>query len=80
MLDLLGDCGLHANFNIVDLSHYDANDDLSTNPSQEEENKAHQGADHIHGYKAKCARDPSSLSSGPITRLGARKYKKHLMR
>ncbi|XP_062075242.1 uncharacterized protein LOC133779278 [Humulus lupulus] len=46
-------------------------DDLRTNPSQEGENDAHQGAghaDHTCGNGAGFTLDPLSLPSGPITR------------
>jgi hypothetical protein len=51
-LDLPGEYGVSASFNVADLSPFDVGDDLRTNPSQEGENDANQGAghaDHTHG-------------------------------
>ncbi|XP_050252895.1 uncharacterized protein LOC126699228 [Quercus robur] len=60
-LDLPGEYGVNASFNVADLSPFDAGDDLRTNPSQEGENDAHQGAghaDHTSGNEAEFAQDP----------------------
>uniref|UniRef100_A0A2N9FBE6 RNA-directed DNA polymerase n=1 Tax=Fagus sylvatica TaxID=28930 RepID=A0A2N9FBE6_FAGSY len=43
-LDLPGEYGVSASFNVADLSPFDVGDDLRTNPSQEGENDANQGA------------------------------------
>jgi hypothetical protein len=69
-LDLPGEYGVSASFNIADLSPFDVGDDLSANPSQEWENDISQGAghaNHTHGNGAEFAQDPLSLPSGPIT-------------
>ena len=87
-LDLPGEYGVSTSFNVADLSPFDAGDDLRTNPSQEGENDAIQGAeyaedergaDHTHGSGDKFAQDPLSLSSGPITRLRAKHFKEALI-
>lgn len=39
-LDLLGEYGVSASFNVFDLSPFDVGDDLRTNHSQEGENDA----------------------------------------
>jgi hypothetical protein len=80
-LDLPGEYGVSTSFNVVDLSLFDVGDDLRTNPSQEGENDANQGAghvDHTRGNGAKVAQDPLSLPSGPITRLRAKHFKEAL--
>jgi hypothetical protein len=45
-LDLLGEYGVSASFNVVDLSSFDVGDDLRTNPSQGGENDANHVARH----------------------------------
>ena len=63
------------------MSPFDVGDDLRTNPSQEGENDAHQGAGHANytsGNGAELAQDPLSFSSGPITRLRAKRFKEAL--
>uniref|UniRef100_A0A2N9GXJ1 RNA-directed DNA polymerase n=1 Tax=Fagus sylvatica TaxID=28930 RepID=A0A2N9GXJ1_FAGSY len=80
-LDLPGEYGVSASFNVADLSPFDVGDDLRTNPSQEGENDANQGAghvDHTLGNGAEFAQDPLSLPSGPITRLRAKRFKEAL--
>jgi hypothetical protein len=80
-LDLPGEYGVSASFNVADLSPFDVGDDLRTNPSQEGENDANQGAgqaDHTRGNGAEVAQDPLSLPSGPITRLRAKRFKEAL--
>ena len=80
-LDLPGEYGVSASFNVADLSPFDVGDDLRTNPSQEGENDANQGAghaDHTSGNGAEFAQDPLSLPSGPITRLRAKRFKEAL--
>jgi hypothetical protein len=69
-LDLPGEYGVGASFNVADLSPFDVGDDLRANPSQEGENDASQGAghaNHTRGNGAEFAQDPLSLPSGPIT-------------
>jgi hypothetical protein len=87
-LDLPGEYGVSASFNVADLSPFDVGDDLRTNPSQEGEYDANQGAndanqgagqvDHTLGNGAEYAQDPLSLPSGPITRLRAKRFKEAL--
>jgi hypothetical protein len=80
-LDLPGEYGVSASFNVADLSPFDVGDDLRTNPSQEGENDANQGAghaDHTRENGAEVAQDPLSLPSGPITRLRAKRLKEAL--
>uniref|UniRef100_A0A2N9FAV0 Tf2-1-like SH3-like domain-containing protein n=1 Tax=Fagus sylvatica TaxID=28930 RepID=A0A2N9FAV0_FAGSY len=80
-LDLPGEYGVSASFNVADLSPFDVGDDLRTNPSQEGENDANQGAghvDHTLGNGAEFAQDLLSLPSGPITRLRAKRFKEAL--
>jgi hypothetical protein len=80
-LDLLGEYSVNASFNVADLSPFDVGDDLRTNPSQEGENDANQGAehaDHTRGNGVEFAQDPLSLPSGPITRLRAKRFKEAL--
>jgi hypothetical protein len=69
-LDLPGEYGVSASFNVADLSPFDVGDDLRANPSQEGENDANQGAGHANhacGNEAEVVQDPLSLPSGPIT-------------
>jgi hypothetical protein len=57
-LDLPGEYGVSASFNVADLSPFDVGDDLRANPSQEGENDASQGAghaNHTHGNGAEFA-------------------------
>jgi hypothetical protein len=80
-LDLPGEYGVSASFNVADLSPFDVGDDLRANPSQEGENDASQGAghaNHTHGNGAEFGQDPLSLPSGPITRLRAKRFKEAL--
>jgi hypothetical protein len=69
-LDLPGEYGVSASFNVAHLSPFDVSDDLRANPSQEGENDAKQGvghANHTRGNRAEFAQDPLPLPSGPIT-------------
>jgi hypothetical protein len=80
-LDLPGEYGVSASFNVVDLSPFDVGDDLRTNPSQEGENDANQGAGHVdHTLRngAEFTQDLLSLPSVPITRLRAKHFKEAL--
>jgi hypothetical protein len=80
-LDLPCEYGISASFNVADLSPFDVGDDLRTNPSQEGENDANQGAghaDHTRENEAKVVQDLFSLPSGPITRLRAKRFKEAL--
>ena len=63
------------------MSHFDLGVDLRTNPSQEGENDAKQGAGHVNHKSrngAEFAQDPLSLPSGPITRFRAKRFKEAL--
>jgi hypothetical protein len=80
-LDLPGEYGVSASFNVADLSPFDVSDDLKANPSQEGENDANQWAghaNHTYGNGVEFAQDPLSLPSGPITRLRAKRFKEAL--
>jgi hypothetical protein len=80
-LDLPGEYGVSASFNVADLSPFDVGNDLRANPSQEGENDANQGAghaNHARGNEAEVVQDPLSLPSGPITRLRAKRFKEAL--
>ena len=80
-LDLPGEYGVSASFNVSDLSPFDVGDDLRTNSSQEGENDANQGAGHANhtcGNGAGFAQNPLLLPSGPITRLRAKRFKEAL--
>jgi hypothetical protein len=80
-LDLPGEYGVSASFNVADLSPFDVGDDLRANPSQEGENDANQcagHANHTYGNDVEFAQDPLSLPSSPITRLRAKRFKEAL--
>ena len=58
-------------FNVNDLSPFDVDDDLRTNPFQEEEND--------EGMTTKWNGNPIQIPVGPVTRARAKKFKeKHL--
>uniref|UniRef100_A0A2N9GIU8 Uncharacterized protein n=1 Tax=Fagus sylvatica TaxID=28930 RepID=A0A2N9GIU8_FAGSY len=80
-LDFPCEYGVSASFNVADLSPFDVGDDLRTNPSQEGENDANQGAGHVNhtlGNGAEFAKEPLSLPSGPLTRLRVKRFKETL--
>jgi len=63
-VDLPGEYGVSANFNVSDLSSFDVGDDSRSNPFEE------QGDDAIQPSK-----DPLEVPVGPVTRLRAKKFK-----
>ncbi|XP_075657334.1 uncharacterized protein LOC142627371 [Castanea sativa] len=70
-LDLPGEYGVSASFNVADLSPFDVGDDLGTNPSQEGENDANQGADyadHTRGNGVEFSHDLLSLRASHADR------------
>jgi hypothetical protein len=80
-LDVPGEYGVSASFNVADLSLFDVGDDLRANPSQEGENDASQGAGHANctrGNGTEFGQDPLSLPSGPITRFRDKRFKEAL--
>ncbi|KAI3453490.1 hypothetical protein Pfo_010153 [Paulownia fortunei] len=88
-LELPGEYGVSASFNVSDLSPFDVGDeDLRTNPFQEGENDENK-ATHSRIQEGKLTRglgrtqgqqlhDPLSLPSGPITRFRAKHFKEVL--
>ena len=69
-LDLLGEYTVSATFNVINLSPFDAGDDLRTNPFQEEGND---------GNRAKEGSvDPIEVPLGPMTRARAKRFKEAL--
>ncbi|KAI3443970.1 hypothetical protein Pfo_000635 [Paulownia fortunei] len=88
-LELPGEYGVSASFNVSDLSPFDVDDeDLRTNPFQEGENDKNK-ATHSHIQEGELTRgigrtqdrqlhDPLSLPSGPITRFRAKRFKEAL--
>ena len=85
-LDLPGEYGVSASFNVSNLSPFDAGDNLRTNPFQEKENDAtvtaqRHGLGEIQpacGIQRQYLKDPLSLPSGLVIRLRAKCYKKAL--
>ena len=59
-LDLLGEYTVSATFNVIDLSPFDAGDDLRTNPFQEEGNDG--------SMVKEWSVDPLKIPLGPMTR------------
>ena len=76
-LDLPGEYGVSATFNISDLSPFDAGDDLWSNPSQEEGNDE----SVVTGKRTwdETYSDPIVVPIGPVTRARAKKFKDALM-
>ena len=68
-LDLPDEYNVSATFNVVDLSPFDAGDDLRTNPFQED------GNDESMATKE---REPISVPVGPVTRARAKQFKERL--
>jgi len=63
-VDLPGEYGVSATFNVSDLSSFDLGDDSRSNPFEE------------RGYDAiQPSRDPLEVPVGPVTRLRANKFK-----
>ncbi|PON58602.1 hypothetical protein PanWU01x14_164920, partial [Parasponia andersonii] len=83
-----GKYGVSASFDIVDLSSFDAGDDLRTNPFQEGENDANVAAQphvqeeehsrELRRTQGQYSRDPLSLPSGAITKLREKRFKEAL--
>ena len=65
-LDLPGEYNVSAAFNVADLSHFDAGDDLRANPSQDE------GSDE--DVTTQALEERYKIHVGPITRAGAKKF------
>jgi len=63
-VDLPGEYGVSATFNVSDLSLFDVGDDSRSNPFEE------RGDDVIQPSK-----DPLKVLAGPVTRLRAKKFK-----
>ncbi|XP_062086158.1 uncharacterized protein LOC133792266 [Humulus lupulus] len=87
-IDLPGEYGVSASFNVSDLSLFDVGDDLRANQFQEGGNDANQGANGVvHNHHGRGSprnqedvpNDPLRLSSGPITRLRAKRFKDALI-
>ena len=68
-LDLPGEYNVSARFNVSDLSPFDVDDDLRTNPLQEGGNDVNIRA---------VPRDPLKVQVGPITRARAKRFKEAL--
>ena len=68
-LDLPGEYNVSASFNVSDLSPFDVDDNLRTNPLQEGGNDVNMRA---------IPRDPLQVPVGPITRAEAKRFKKAL--
>ena len=87
-LELPGEYGVSASFNVSDLSSFDVGDDLRANHRQEGENDANKVAhpslhdgevtSEIGGTQGQHPRDPLGLPIGPITRLRAKRFKEAL--
>jgi hypothetical protein len=72
-VDLLGEYGIRATFNVSDLTLFDVGDDSRLNPFEERRDYEHQP-----NTKRNHANDPLEVSIGPITRARAKKLKKAL--
>ncbi|GKV07012.1 hypothetical protein SLEP1_g18825 [Rubroshorea leprosula] len=68
-LDLPGEYNVSATFNVIDLSPFDAVDNLRTNPFQEEGNDVNPGL---------TVKDSIQVPVGPVTRARAKKFKEAL--
>jgi len=63
-VDLPGEYGVSATFNVSDLSSFDVGDDSRSNPLEERGDEAIQPS-----------KDPLKVVVGPVTRLSAKKFK-----
>jgi len=63
-VDLLGEYGVSATFNVSDLSSFNVGDDSRSNPFEERRDDAIQPS-----------KDPLEVPVGPVTRLRAKKFK-----
>ena len=80
-LDLPGEYGVSATFNVSDLAPFDADDafDLRANPSQEEGNDSIMVRGQANnGSSNRGAEDHVHAPSGPITRARAKKLREQL--
>ncbi|XP_071933078.1 uncharacterized protein [Coffea arabica] len=80
-LDLLGEYGVSATFNVSDLAPFDADDafDLRANPSQEEGNDSIMVRGQANnGSSNRGIEDHVHAPSGPITRARAKKLREQL--
>ena len=69
-LDLLGEYSVSATFNVSNLSPFDVDDDLGTNPSQEEGNG--------EGTTNKWSVEPIQVPIGLVTRAKVKRFKETL--
>jgi len=63
-VNLLGEYGVSATFNVADLSLFDVGDDSRSNPFEERRDDAIQ-----------ASKDPLEVLAGPVTRLRAKRFK-----
>nr|XP_027088637.1 uncharacterized protein LOC113709988 [Coffea arabica] len=80
-LDLPGEYGISATFNVSDLAPFDADDafDLRANPSQEEGNDSIIVRDHVcNGSSDQGGEDRMQAPSGSITRARAKRLREQL--
>ena len=63
-MDLLGEYGVSATFNVSDLSSFNIGDDSRSNPFEERRDDVIQPS-----------KDPLEVPVGPVTRLRAKKFK-----
>jgi hypothetical protein len=63
-VDLLGEYGVSATFNVSDLSSFNIGDDSRSNPFEERRDDVIQQS-----------KDPLEVPVGPVTRLRAKKFK-----
>ena len=69
-LNLPGEYNVSATFNVADLSPFCADDDLRTNPFQEEGND-----EHVIRSTPRWSPEPLQISTGPMTRARAKRFK-----
>ena len=74
-LDLPGEYGVSATFNVSDLSPFDAGHDLRTNLSQEEGNDEDVGSKGTRTTWDEAYSDPVQVPNGSVTRARAKKFK-----
>jgi len=72
-VDLLGEYGVSATFNVSDVTRFDVGDDSRSNPFEERRDDADQP-----NPKRNYANDPLEVPIGPITRARAKKLKEAL--
>ena len=76
-LELSGEYNVSATFIVVDLSPFDAGDDLRTSPFQEEGNDGDKANISSNSW-IEAYSDPIRVSVGPVTRARAKKFKEAL--